>query len=118
MLDTKKSVATAVAAQAAVIAATFWLYGSSEPGAELATRNTARAAAIFFALALALRSRQTEGASAMFGFVAAHAMHFGSVAYFSAISAKAPLHAFNLRSVISVTAGLSLLGALAFTIHA
>lgn len=117
MLDMKKSIAIAVAVQAAVIAVTLWLYGVTD-GAELATRNTARGAAVFFAWALALRSRSGEGPRAMFGFVAAHAMHFASVAYFSAISVKAPLHQLNARSVVSVTAGLTLLGALGFTIGA
>lgn len=118
MLDTRKSIALAVAVQAVVICATLWLYGAGSLGAEIAARNTARTASIFFALALALRSRGPEGNSAAYGFVVAHAMHFMSVAFFGWISPKAPLHELSIRSAISVTAGLTILGTLAFTISA
>jgi hypothetical protein len=118
MLDTKRSVAAAVAGQIIVVAATFLVYGVSELGAELATRNTARFAAIFFALALAMRLGTAERHSTMAGFVAAHAMHFASVAYYSVISANAPLHQLSVRSAVSVIAGSTLLGTLTLTISA
>jgi hypothetical protein len=117
-MTTKSAVALAVAVGAVGFAMPLLVHGAGAEGAVVAARQTARISAIFFSIALARRSEALAGPRMMYGFVAAHLVHFSSVAYVAVSDVNHPLHQLTPSSVTTMVLGGTLLAAVALTTEA
>ena len=116
-ITTKQAILLSMLAEAAESICLLW-YGAGAGGALVGARVTARVSAIVFSLALALRTRPALGASLMYGFVAAHAMHYAAVVYLASVAVHHHLQQPSVRSVVVVSFGVLLLAVIAATTQA
>ena len=113
-VGTKAAILFALAVQGATLAITCALYGTGPEGILIAARNTARASAILFSIALAMRSRP-PGTAMMDGFAAGHAVHYLTVAYLASVAVHHQLQQFSVRSVTVISFGVLLLTVIVIT---
>ena len=117
-ITTKQAILLGVLAEGVAESFCLLWYGAGAGGALVGARVTARVSAIVFSLALALRTRPALGASLMYGFVAAHAMHYAAVVYLAGVAVHHHLQHLSVRAVVVVSFGVVLLALIAATTQA
>ena len=115
-----KVIALVTAAAVAVAAICFFATGDALSGAVAATRFTARFSALVFAAALVARAGRppflaARWQSLTYAFVAAHAVHYGTVATRAFVEPANRLRHPTLVPSLIIAGGLSLLVVLAGT---
>ncbi len=115
-----KTIVGVTAIAIAIVAVCFFASGDAVSGAIAATRFTARFSACVFALTVIARAGRptilaTHWQSLTFAFVAAHAVHYGTVATRAFLEPGNRLRHPTLVPLLIVAGGVSLLVALAAT---